>query len=217
LFELHGGVIQLFGAADNVQVPSQRAENIVLTPPGDGVLVLDMKVPNSDTLLVLSTEPMLADPILGFIAPGTNFFCHALGLNVMPYGRTTVIGLPRALVHAWLFANDDSPGFSAETYDLTSGFLRAPAIPFVAGWSDGRHEPPQRLQDLARSLKEQGTSPKSILKLDEALKPRELHAELQKYNSRLGEMISLPNGTQVKVADLSALIIYDLLQQGRRK
>jgi hypothetical protein len=64
-------------------------------------------------------------------------------------------------------------------------------------------------------LKEQGETAKRVLKLDETLKPKELHAQLEKYKSRLGDMLSLPNGSEVKVADLAALIMYDLLQQGR--
>ena len=87
----------------------------------------------------------------------------------MPYGRTTVVGLPRTDIHTWLFANDNSPGFTAEVYALESGFLRAPPIPFIAGWSNGRKEPPPRLQELAERLTEMGSSPQSLLGVDETL------------------------------------------------
>ena len=94
IFEVHGAVIQLFGTADHVRVPSAEAEQLSLAPPGNGIAMFNLEMPNQGTLLVLSSQPMLADPILGFHAPGTNFLNHVVAVNVMPYGRTTVVGLP---------------------------------------------------------------------------------------------------------------------------
>jgi hypothetical protein len=214
VFEVHGGVVQLFGTADNIRVPSAEAKKVVLRPPGDGILALDMRVPNSGTLVVLSTQPLSADPILGFSAPGTNFFSHTLGWNVMPYGRTTFVGLPQTKLHTWFFANDNSPGFTAEVYDVESGFLRAPAIPFVAGWSDGRKEPPPRLQELADRLKKLGRSPQAVLGVDETLPLRDQYERVALYRENPSHTVMLSNGETIPGGDLVALMLYE--QLGRR-
>ena len=70
LFEVHGGVIQLFGATSNIRVPSAEAGRVVLSPPGEAVLAIDMEAPNSGVMVVFSTEALAADPILSFNAPG---------------------------------------------------------------------------------------------------------------------------------------------------
>src|ERR1041385_1487699 len=86
VFEVHGTVIQLFGTADNLHVPSPEAEQVTLRPPGDAVLVFDQQVGNEGTFLMLSTRPPIADPILGWHSLGGDFLNHIIGVNVMPYG-----------------------------------------------------------------------------------------------------------------------------------
>lgn len=214
IFELHGGVIQLFGVADHIRVPSPEAETLSLSPPGDSVLVLDLAMPNNGTLMVLSTKPLLADPILGFHAPGTNFLSHAIGLNVMPYGRTTVVGLPKDTIHAWFFVNDNSPGFAADTYEMREPYLRAPQISFVAGWSDGRHDPPERLKTLSVLLSQHGVTPYSLLGMDKELPMAKQLAQLQKFYGELDRRVALPNGDFATMSDLIALISYEQLKKG---
>ena len=131
----------------------------------------------------------------------------------MPYGRTTVVGLPSTNIHAWFFANDSSPGFGAESYDLSEGSFRAPAAPFVAGWSNGRHDPPRRLAMLAERLKEQGLTPRSLLGIDESLAQGEQYVEMRKQMADMERTIELPEGYRVRVGDLIALISYDFLKR----
>lgn len=69
----HGAVIHLFGTANNIRVPSAEAERLVLAPPGERIATFDLDTPNQGTFFVLSSQPMLADPILGFHALGTTF------------------------------------------------------------------------------------------------------------------------------------------------
>ncbi|MHC4402993.1 MAG: hypothetical protein ACYTG0_25305, partial [Planctomycetota bacterium] len=99
LLEVNGKVIDLHGVADDVQVPSKAAESVVLRPLGTGVLRIDEDSGNNETLLLVSTAPPRADPILGFAGWGGPFVQNMIGGNRMPYGETTLHGLPEGKVY----------------------------------------------------------------------------------------------------------------------
>lgn len=212
--ELHGTVIQLFGTADHIRVPSAEAVQVTLKAPGDGILVFDQKAPNDSTILFLSTEPPVADPILGLHALGREFLTHTIGINVMPGGRTTVIGAPRGTVHAFFFAPDNSPGYAADSYEV-GDFTRAPTIPFVAGWSDGRHDPPPRLQRMAELLQQNQWHAESVLGLRTNVTRSELAVDYRKLLEKLDQKVELPGGEQATVGDLLAIISYARMKAGR--
>ncbi len=115
---------------------------------------MDQKVPNDETFLILSTAPTGADPVLGFIGWTPSFFQQVIGGNRMPGGRTVVHGLPEGTVYVAMFAADDVPGFlDAKVQIKAQQTTVLPFTPFVARWSDGRHDPPPELVPLFEEVK----------------------------------------------------------------
>ena len=68
VFEKNGKSIILHGVENGILVPSEKATNIEIKPMGRCVVTLDEDFPNSDALLLVSTEPLSADPVLGFVS-----------------------------------------------------------------------------------------------------------------------------------------------------
>jgi hypothetical protein len=216
VFEVHGSVIQLFGAADHVRVPSPEAEQVVLRPPGEGVLVLDQQVPNSATLLLLSTRPLAADPVLGLHALGRDFLTHLIGVNRMPYGRTVVVGMPREEVHAFFFAADNNPGYAAASYEVP-GYERAAKVPFVASWSDGRHDPPPRLREVQELLRRHGMTAFAAVGLTPTGDGAKDRAAFRKLADDFGRHVKLPGGESATVGELLAAEAYTRLEAAVRQ
>jgi len=81
IFEINGKEIELNGIAEHVQVSTESSPNIVLRPLGTGVLQIDEDMPNDETLLVISTSPTRADPILGFAGCDGAFMQNMIGGN----------------------------------------------------------------------------------------------------------------------------------------
>lgn len=219
LFELHGTVIQLLGTAGDVVVP-RPAEyyeaQVGLRPAGDGIVQFDMEVGNNETLLLLSTRPLEYDVALGFSALGEEFMTHLVGVNRMPIGKTTVIGVPNGRLHAFFFAADNLPGVSAITVEPTEGGLvRPPAEPFVAPWSDGRKTPPEHLAELGKLVDEEGVTIDGLLEIPplsnqtaDAFRER-----MKVLGQDLGREVLVAEGRTVRVGDLLALRVYRQLQE----
>lgn len=211
LFEINGSVIQLFGAAE-VAVPSEEAQQVRLQTLGRGVAQLDMKVGNNETLLMLSTQPAEFDPILGFRCLGKSFMTNLIGANRMPYGRTTIVGLPSTPVHAFYFANDNNPGFATQIIEPQ---ITGPIdnIPFVAGWSNGRHEPTEDLRPLMDLLIAQNIVVEDLLDLKgpDGKVNREAAEALQ-----LDRLVTLPDGKWYRIGDIVAADNYRWLKSRGR-
>jgi nitrous oxidase accessory protein NosD len=152
--EVNGEEIELHGTANDLGVTGGGTVDVVLRPLGTGTLRMDQRVPNNATFLILSTAPTGADPVLGFTGWTSSFLRNALGGNRMPRGRTVVHGLPEGTVYVAMFAADDVPGFLNAEVQIKAGqttFL--PFTPFVAGWSNGRHDPPPELMPIFEEIK----------------------------------------------------------------
>jgi len=208
---VNGTVIQLFGAVI-VAVPSEEARKVALTPPGRGIVQLDMNVGNDETFLLLSTEPTQFDPILGLKCLGTPFVANLIGINRMPAGRTTIVGLPPSPSHAFYMSIDNSPGYAAQTIVPQ---IRGPiaAVPFIAGWSSARHEPPYELRPLMELLIERNVAVEDLLgvKGPDGKFDREAAAALP-----LDRQVVLPDGKSYRTGDVIAADSYRRLQKSRK-
>jgi len=219
LLEVNGETIELHGVAESVQVPSPAALEVVLRPLGTGVLKLDEKMPNDETLLVISTAPPRADPVLGFVGWGGGLMSKMIGANRMPRGKTTVRGLPQGKVHLVLFAADNSPGWGAGEAEIRPQSTTVAYVPVVAAWSDGHHDPPPRLAKLFAQMQtlmlEKDFSLQQILKLNGVqIKPgRGVWEGKQQIAPHLGGRIELPNGGKALLGDVVAAARYVQLQQ----
>jgi hypothetical protein len=213
-FEEHGTVIQLMGSADDVVVPRPEADDkafIALTPPGDGIVQFDQDVGNSDTFMFLSTVPPEFDPILGLNSMGTSFIQHVIGVNRMPLGRTTVIGVPDKPLYAFFVAPDNSPGYATLGVPASkSGLVRMPAEPFVAGWSNGRKTPPPKLAELMKFMDAQSLKTQTLLNIPPlSAATSEAHrTRMQELTHELSREVELPAGKTARIGDLLAADAY---------
>jgi len=218
IFEEHGTVIQLMGYADEVVVPrpdDYHKAIVALRPPGHGIVQFDQKVGNSDTFMFLSLSAPEFDPILGLNAMGASFQQRLIGVNRMPLGKTTVIGVPNKPIYAFFFAPDNSPGYATVKVEPSPLVLtRIPAEPFVAGWSDGRKTPPPKLADLMKFMEKHSLTTQDLLKI-----PQLSNTTYQAYSARMQELmqelsrsVELPEGQSARVGDLLAVESYRRLK-----
>ena len=219
VFEIHGTIIQLLGSADDVRIPSSEGQDpvrISISPPGRRIIQFDQKVGNNETFMFLSKAQPEFDPILGFYAPGRSFWKELIGFNRMPLGKTSVSGAPPESIYAFFVAADNKPGFTwIEVKPHQSGFVQVPAEPFVAGWSNGRKSPPEKLRELMSFLENKNLRADDLLELPEL--SRDTHGQYQKRMNDLMENLSrtvdLPEGRNTRIGDLLAVIKYRQLMQ----
>lgn len=223
VFEVHGSVIQLMGVADDVVVPRPADEykaQVALTPPGKGIVEFDQDVGNSETFMFLSMSPPEFDPILGLNGMGASFFQNLIGVNRMPYGKTTVVGAPDRRLYAFFFAADNSPGFATvEIPASRSGLVRMGPERFVAGWSDGRKTPPAKLAELMEYMDKYSLTVSQVLEI-----PELSHATFAAHNARMQQLrqqlskeVELPEGRLARVGDLLAAEAYRRLSDKSKK
>ncbi len=209
-FEMESSVLQLMGAVDNVRVPrsSEYYEAMVaVLPAGRGIVEFDQKVPNSDTILFLSTAPPEFDPILGLHAMGPAFLKNLIGINRMPLGKTTLLGAPPTPIYAFFFAPDNSPGFATVNVDPSPiGLVRVPSTAFVAGWSDGRKTPPESIANLIELIVEHSVSINDLLKIPalSAATHQEYKQRLTSLYAELSDEIEVAPGHKARIGDLLA-------------
>ena len=214
-FEEHGTTMQLLGAADDVVVPrpaDRQTAPVVLSPrEAEGIVMFDQQSPNSDTILFLSTAPTEFDPILGPYAMGTKFWQHLVGVNRMPLGKTTVLGVPDKPLYAFLFAPDNSPGFaSIEVPSPRGGLARVPKEPFVAGWSNGRKTPPPKLAELIEFLEQHELHVGALLQIPPLSNAtfKEHSAKMEELTRDLSRNVELTENRSARVGDLLAADAY---------
>lgn len=144
----------LRGFKGGVEVEGPGPTAIELEPPGDGILVYDRGAPNDDVYLALSLAPLAGDPILGFVAWRGPFAANAVGLVRMQGGQCVVRGVPRRHVHFSVFGNDNTPGFATGSFRGNLRRIHTSSANMVAPWSDGRHDPPERLAPVVAAVRE---------------------------------------------------------------
>jgi hypothetical protein len=224
VFEVNGEEIVLCGVADKITVPSEAAQQLRLMPLGEASLTLDEEFPNNGGLLLISTRPPAADPVLMFLCWQGPFLQHMIGGNLMPKGVTKVRGLPPGRVYLSVFANDNNGGIGTAAVDVKAGqTIRAEYIPIVCGWSNGRHDPPKELEqtfDEVKQIAQQGLDQvpafleRLLAEKGAVLKPSEgSRNELAPYAAHLNVVVTLPSGREVRFADVLASIGYLQLQR----
>ncbi len=218
VFAVHGTVIQLMGTADDLVVPRPAEYDkalVALTPPEGGIVQFDQNVGNNETFMFLSLSPLEFDPILGLSSMGTSFYQHLIGVNRMPLGKTTVIGVPEKPLYAFFFAPDNSPGSATVEVPVTeAGLVRIPPEPFVAGWSNARKTPPPKLAELMEFMDAHSLTPDQLLNI-----PKLSSANFEVYKARMQEIwkdlsrkIELAEGTSARVGDILAVKGYQQLK-----
>jgi len=228
VFLKNGREIMLRGVANGIRVPSTAAKSIVIKPLGNCVVSLDEDFPNSDALLLVSTEPLSADPVLGFASWRGPFLQHLIGANRMLDGVTKIAGLPEGEIHLSVFGNDNNGGIGAGSVLAKSDkVVQVPYIPIVCGWSNGQHDPPASLQPTFMELKQIAAKKKDFgpAFLDRLLAAKGIvvdHSEKTRdprspYWAHMDQVVTLPSGREVRLADVLASVGYLDLQMQMRK
>ncbi|MFG0305539.1 MAG: carboxypeptidase-like regulatory domain-containing protein [Phycisphaerales bacterium JB040] len=187
-----------------------------LAPPGTGVLEMDLRMPNDETLVVVSAAPMGADPVLGFAGWNGDFMRGMLGGNRMPAGRTRFTGLPEGEVHVGVFAGDNVPGFGAATVRIDPERVATLDVPLVVMWASGVHSPPPALEPLAEKIS--GLAPEQMNDIakrfragpDAARGPVHAMASLAPL---LDETYTFEDGEVATLGEVFAALAYTLMQR----
>ena len=220
VFERNSTEIQLHGVAGYIRVSAGNVSHIELRPLGTGVLCLDEKAPNDETLLVISTSPTRADPILGFVGWGGAFMQNMIGGNRMLRGQTTVRGLPEGRIYIAMFAADSIPGWTegqAEIKSNTTTVLEY--IPFVNSWSNSRHDPPDHLLPVFEEMKLlMSRKDKFVVSLLQRLgiqmdSSKGMWGFMEQIGPRLDREVVLPSGGKARLGEVIAAVEYVQLQQ----
>ncbi len=219
--DVHGEIVALHGAAAEIDPHTAAAGRVELRPLGDATLTIDQKFGNDETLLLISRSPQIADPILGFHAWGPAHLTGLIGYNRMPKGRTTIRGLPAGPVYLSVFSADNNPGFGHLEVDAarrTAAGETAPvAASIVAGWSDARHTPPDRLAPLCKEIASGQLDVQAAIGL--SAEQTGAIRGLGEAIARVGPLdreIVLPDGRRTTVGDLMACEGYNRLISRKR-
>jgi hypothetical protein len=214
--------ILLLGTA-RIVLSSEEGETIEFRQSGRNTLRIDEKQGNSLTLLMVSTAAPRGDVALGPIVWGGPFFQNLIGWNRMPDARTVIHGLPDGEIYFALLSLDNSPGFGAGSVRVESGADVAGRAPFVAYWSDGVHDPPERLKPLfdhVEELSEQhGFRLQQFIAEQTGFSSAEMNdaAAINELIPSLGRELELPDGTRATLADLLAITCYIRLKASEKR
>jgi len=223
IFDTNGKEITLHGIATEIKVPSKNAKDVEIVPMGTASVTIDEKFPNDGGLLVVSTQPSSIDPVLGPVSWQGSFLQNMIGANRMLAGFTKINGLPEGSIHLSVFSIDNTGGCGAGCVEAKSDeTVNAEYIPIVCSWSNGRHTPPERLEETFAEIKIIATAEKNhiIPFLDQILNEKGVALEkdaksrnpMSVYYPHLNQTVSLPSGRDVQFADVLASIQYIQLQ-----
>jgi len=223
LLEPNGVTVHLHGVSAVFSVPHAQETDaepgsitLELAPLGTGVLEMDLRMPNDETLVVVSASPMAADPVLGFAGWNGDFMRGMLAGNRMPAGKTRFTGLPAGTLHLGIFAGDNVPGFGAATVKIDPGRAATVEIPLVVMWASGVHSPPPALQPLADKLggldQEQLDEIAARFRAGPDAAKGPMHA-MAGLASQLGETFTFRDGEVATLAEVYAALAYTLMHR----
>lgn len=223
IFDTNGKEITLHGIATEITVPSKDARDVEIVPMGTASVTIDEKLPNDGGLLVVSTQPTSIDPVLGPVSWQGSFLQNMIGANRMLSGFTKINGLPEGTIHLSVFSVDNTGGCGAGCVEAKSNeTVDAEYIPIVCSWSNGRHTPPKGLEETFAEIKTISAEEKNYIIpfLDRILNEKGIVIEkdaksrnpFSAYYPYLNQIVSLPSGRDVQLADVLASIQYIQLQ-----
>lgn len=144
-------IIILHGTADSVEVKANEPTLAYPRQWGDGTLRIETDPAEAGNFLIFSKNPLLGSGILGPSGWGEKFIAGAIGVTRMEDTHVTLVGLPKSeTISVSLFNYDNSPGIGGHTFDLSSN--QPALLPIYAAWSNGKYEPPPRLEKLTQFL-----------------------------------------------------------------
>lgn len=197
----------------------EASEELSIRPVGDGAVKLSTQ--EASDLLLISTEPLAADPVLGFVALSGKFWSGLLGGTRMSEKEILISGLPESEVQFFSFVNDNNGGIGAVKSTVLSDQVTQAYLPVIAGWSNGHRTPPPELEDLVQYFRD---NPKEVGRLNEyreILKKRYIDENESRPNQalqlklipHLSEDYELANGEKITLAEAWAAMAYSRMKK----
>lgn len=157
-------ILVLHGSSDAIEVREGMTAHAAIRAMGEGSLkvVNDPAEPNA--YLIVSTAPMLGDPILSYLGWGDEFLKNAVGITHMSQARMTILGLPEERdVSIATFHYDNVPGFGGGQFRAGQDVVAR--ISIYAGWSNGKDNPPANLLPFVEYLEKHNPPLPETMKL----------------------------------------------------
>jgi hypothetical protein len=141
----------LHGVADNVEVKSGEETFAQCKRQGDAALTLLTDPEEEGNFIVISSNPLLGDGVLGPVGWGSEFVAGAIGMTRAEDAQLVIVGLAEgAQVHIGLMNYDNNVGMGGGEFVVEQG--KQVRVPIYASWSNGRDDPPPRLLKLTEAL-----------------------------------------------------------------
>jgi hypothetical protein len=145
-------ILLLHGHSDIITVTETDVTGVSIKSLGTGVLSIQAVPDEGNAYLFVSTSPALAEPIVGPMFWGEDFTRNIAGVTHIKRGRQVIQGLPVGQdVHVMLLNYDNNPGMGGVSVHMEP-FTNA-TLPIYATWSNGYHQPPERLRKLVEWLR----------------------------------------------------------------
>ncbi|MCA8998634.1 MAG: hypothetical protein KDA80_16660 [Planctomycetaceae bacterium] len=224
--ELQGktnSVVLLHGTAENVTIPVPKTPLnegfVIIRKLGDGIARITADPPEGGAYLLVSRNRTIGDPSFGIGGWGTEFLTGVIAVTHVSSPTTMLIGLPdNTTLTASAFYYDNIPGGGGVTWNTSE--RQTVTYSVVAGWSNGKDQPPEALAPLTKFLKE---NPEIAKQLEQDLKEKFdtlqkhlRHGEIQTGWDAIGgphQRVQVPKFGEVAFADLAAAAAYARLQK----
>lgn len=206
-------LIILHGTAESVVVKANEKTLAYPRQWGEETLRIDTDPAESGNFLLISKYPPLGEGILGPTGWGQKFIAGVVGVTRMEDTQVTLIGLPKeGAIHVSLFNYDNSPGIGGHSFDLKSN--QPSTLPIYAAWSNGKYEPPPRLEKLTRFLEENKVDVKQLTGYD----PQNgLRKSLAHVWNTASNQVDVPGYGKATVMDLLAAERFARLKKYHRE
>lgn len=203
----------LLGVAEGVEVKAGEKVRASVRKLGDGVLKIVNDPDAPDDVLLISLGERTADGVLGPLGWGTEFTSKVIGVTLMKVPYVTLVGLPDGeTIHTGLVNFDTLPGFGGETYVVGEKPVVRQKI--YAPWSDGHHNPPQRLAKLTDYYSGGGTTSRLLgLEGNDFTNGKAIGEMFLKEPQRKFHVEDIGDFT---IADLLAASMYSSLRRNKR-
>ena len=124
----------------------EASEVIEILPIGTAQLTVSSQ--EKSDMLLISTEPLACDIVLGFAAMMGDFWNGLVAGGAMERKEIVISGLPAGTIQVVSFVNDNNGGFGASRTTLQEGESSELYVGVIAGWSNGHRTPPEALSEL---------------------------------------------------------------------
>jgi hypothetical protein len=200
----------LHGVAENVEVKPGEVATAVCRRQGDGVLRLLTDPEEPHNFIVISSNPVVGDGVLGPVGWGADFVAGALGITRVEDPALVVVGLAEgARVHVGLLNYDNSVGTGGGEFVVDGEQAR---LPIYAGWSNGKFEPPQRLVALTEALEASDVDVEALTGIG-SLSNDDYLSRIHAAWSRAAEEVDVPGFGRAPLIDVLAAEAYRHLRK----